>query len=99
MRDPLVELGADLERLVSATNGHASATPGTTPSSALADARVDLLDLIDRGLPEREFVPGTLFLIKGKRYLVPACAGAGKSIAFETVAVDIAIAGGTVAII
>jgi hypothetical protein len=60
---------------------------GNTPhlreavAAALEPARVDLLDLIERGIPEREFVPGAPGLPAPNRVLAAAPAGAGKSIA------------------
>jgi integrase len=48
----------------------------------LSEFRVDLIQRIREGIPEREFVPGCeSWLIRGKRYLSPASAGEGKSLA------------------
>jgi AAA domain len=70
-----------------------------SPAEALETARVDLVELIRTGIPEREYVAGTCFLIRGKRHLFPAPAGDGKSLAALVVAVDVVEAGGTVVIL
>jgi hypothetical protein len=68
--------------------------------AALASARVDLVELIRAGIPERDYVPGCEgWGIKGKRYLVYADSGAGKSLAWLVIGVEIVARGGTVAII
>lgn len=71
-----------------------------TPSGALSTARVDLIDLLRKGIPERAYVPGCdPWLVAGKRYLVPAPAGTGKSLATLVIAMAVIEAGGTVAIL
>jgi hypothetical protein len=71
-----------------------------TPSAALAESRVDLVDLIRRGLPPRQFVPGCEpWLIAGKRYLIFAPAGTGKSIWALVTAVTVIEHGGSVVIL
>ena len=73
---------------------------GTAPALALSAARVDLVALIANGIPERTFLPGCApWFIAGKRYLMPAAAGTGKSIAALIVAVTIVENGGTVVIL
>jgi hypothetical protein len=70
-------------------------TPGL-----LDDYRVDLFKRIKQGIPEPEFVPGCDgFVRKGKRHLVPASAGTGKSLAWLRIAVDSVQKGGTVVIL
>jgi hypothetical protein len=71
-----------------------------TAAEALAAARVDLVGRIAAGIPPREFVPGGGdWLLVGKRYLLVAKAGSGKSLVALVVAVDVVGAGGTVAIV
>jgi AAA domain len=74
--------------------------PGS-PEAALRRSRVDLIRLIEQGIPEREYVPGAAGLIpKAKRLHVAAPAKAGKSIAFGVVtALDIIAAGGSVVVL
>jgi AAA domain/Toprim-like len=70
------------------------------PREALAAARVDLVQMIREGIPEREYIPGCEgWLIRGKRYLVFSVSGTGKSLAWLAVAVEIVAHGGTVVII
>ena len=72
----------------------------SAPAEALAAARVDLVEIIRNGIPERQFVPGCEpWLISAKRYLVPAPAGTGKSLAAAVIAVEIVDNGGSVAIL
>lgn len=74
--------------------------PGASPAEALTAARVDLVERIRQGVPEREFVPGgDPWLLVGKRYLLYAPAGLGKSLLALVIAVDVVAAGGTVAIL
>jgi hypothetical protein len=71
-----------------------------TPAAILEASRVDLIALIRNGIPERAYVPGCEpWLLAGKRYLIPATAGVGKSLAMETVAVAVVAAGGRVVIL
>src|SRR5262245_1308309 len=66
----------------------------------LAESRVDLIERIRNGIPKREFVPGCDgWLIRGKRYLLFASAGVGKSIAVLVVAVEVVALGGRVVIL
>lgn len=70
------------------------------PVQALESARVDLVDIIRRGVPERHYVPGcSPYLIAGKRYLVPASAGTGKTLGAIVIAVEIVANGGAVAVV
>ena len=69
------------------------------PAAALTASRVDLLDVIDAGIPEREWVPGSPIFQRGRRYLFPGAAGSCKSLAELVQAVDMVAAGATVAII
>jgi hypothetical protein len=72
----------------------------SAPAAALAASRVDLIDLIRNGIPEAEHVPGCApWLRKGKRYLIPAPAGTGKSLAGLVVAVTTIEHGGTAIIL
>lgn len=72
----------------------------TAPAEALAAARVDLVEMIRNGIPERQYVPGCEpWLIQAKRYLLPAPAGTGKSLAASVVAVEVVDNGGSVAIL
>lgn len=71
-----------------------------TAAEALAAARVDLVGRIEEGIPPRQFVPGGgEWLLVGKRYLLVAKAGSGKSLVALIVAADVVGAGGTVAIV
>ncbi len=70
-----------------------------SPTDALSEARVDLLVRIAAGIPQRVFVPGSTWLIAGKRYLIVAPSGGGKTLALLIAAVDVIEAGGTVAIL
>ena len=68
----------------------------------LQESRVDLIERIEKGIPEREFVPGCEeWLLRGKRYMLfaSASAGVGKSIVALVVAVEVVAQGGTVVII
>ncbi len=83
-----------LERATSTTSDAQS------PAGALAAASVDLVATIRDGLPERAFVPGAEpYLIAGKRYLLPAPAGTGKSLVSLIISTEVVGAGGTVAIL
>jgi hypothetical protein len=76
-----------------ATNSH-------EPNGLLDEYRVDLFELVERGIPEPRYVPGCYgFVRAGKRHLIPAPAGTGKSLAWLRIAVGIVKAGGTVAIL
>ena len=79
-------------------HGHARTTTG--PEATLAESRVDLIDLIHNGIPDPEYVPGgEPWLRKGKRYLIPAPAGTGKSLAALIVAVTTVEHGGSAIIL
>lgn len=82
-------------------NGAAGAEPdATAPAQALAEARIDLTEIIRNGIPVRRFVPGCEpWLIATKRYLIPAPAGTGKSLGATVIAVEVVDSGGTVAIL
>jgi hypothetical protein len=79
------------------------AVPGATQGRACEDlegARVDLVERIREGIPEREYVPGCDgWLIRGKRYLAFSPSGVGKSLGTLAVGVEVVRHGGTVAII
>ena len=48
---------------------------------ALEGARVDLVERIREGIPEREYVPGCGgWLLRGKRYLIYSPSGVGKTL-------------------
>lgn len=74
---------------------------GTAPAAGLLDEyHVNLVELIKHGIPEREYVPGCEgWLRQGKRYLMPAPAGTGKTLAWLVIATGIIENGGTVAIL
>jgi AAA domain len=72
----------------------------TTPGTILDESRVDLVDIIHNGIPEHTYVPGGHpWLLAGKRYLIPAPAGTGKSLAALVIAVTSIEHGGTVTIL
>jgi hypothetical protein len=76
-----------------------SGSNGAGPESELLSGRVDLIQLIRGGIPEREYVPGTDWLIRGKRYMTVASAGVGKTLSGQVVAVEIVMRGGTVVVL
>lgn len=96
--DPGPEPGApSLAELEGAESG---TTATAAPAQALAAARVDLVARIGAGIPERRWVPGgEPWLLAGKRYLLPAPAGTGKSLLAVVVGVEVVAAGGTVAVL
>jgi AAA domain len=66
----------------------------------LDESRVDLIQLIREGIPEREFVPGCEgWLFRGKRYMLFASAGVGKSLVVLVAAVEVVAQGGRVVIL
>lgn len=72
---------------------------GSAVAEVLNESRVELVTRINDGLPEPEYVAGCApWLRQGKRYLIPAPAGTGKSLGALVVGVDIVEAGGTVRI-
>jgi hypothetical protein len=74
--------------------------PLVSAAAILEASRVDLVALIRDGMPEPAYVPGCApWLLAGKRYLMPAAAGTGKSLVALIVAVESVKAGGTVAIL
>ena len=82
----------------SAVDG-AKPTEGS-PQDALQRSRVDLIEMIDAGIPPREFVPGADPLPRRKRAHIAAAAKSGKSLGMGVVtALDIIEAGGTVVIL
>lgn len=82
---------------VGSANGAVAATP---PAKALAESRVDLVEMIRDGVPEPTFVPGCEpWLRRGKRYLSFGPAGDGKSLAWLVVAVTAVEAGAKVVIL
>ncbi|MGH2973880.1 MAG: AAA family ATPase [Solirubrobacterales bacterium] len=61
---------------------------------------MDLIARIRSGIPERQWVPGGApWLLAGKRYLLPAPAGTGKSLLAVIAAIEVVAAGGTVAVL
>jgi hypothetical protein len=91
-----VSTEADEER---AAFGDPEPPPGS-PREALSRSRVDLIEMIEAGIPPREFIPGADPLPKRKRAHIAAAAKSGKSLGMGVVtAVDIIEAGGTVAIL
>lgn len=101
--DLTAEQRAELEAIVSENGTGPDPDPPAgvlTPSGALQSAEVDLIELLRRGIPERAYVPGCdPWLVAGKRYLMPAPAGTGKSLATLVIAMAVVEAGGTVAIL
>lgn len=79
--------------------------PDEQPEAGSFAARVgsrerDLVQLVEEGLPPLEFLPASVdMLVRGKRHLVAAPHKTGKSIGMETHWVDMALAGGRVAIL
>jgi hypothetical protein len=72
----------------------------STPADILSASRVDLVERIRDGIPEPAYVPGGEgWLLAGKRYLIPAPAGAGKSLVALVVAVTVVEHGGTAVIL
>lgn len=72
----------------------------SAPAQALAAARIDLVEIIRNGIPERQFLPGCdPWFITAKRYLLPAPSGTGKTLAAMVIAVEIIANGGAVAIL
>ena len=80
------------------SNGSMPTDDAQGPAAALASSRVDLIDIIEHGIPDREFVPGTGgFLAAGKRHHIAAERKTGKSLGIGIVAaLDIVFAGGVV---
>jgi len=101
LREDVEKLVMDLERSPpSRKREEAEQQAETDPGTVLKDSRVDLIAFIREGIPEREYVPGCEpYLIAGKRYLVPAPAGEGKSLIGLVIAVDVVAAGGTAVIL
>jgi Rad3-related DNA helicase len=81
--------------------GNNAAAPSRTAAAGAVDAaRVDLVERIHEGIPEHAYVPGCgPWLLRGKRYLLYAPSGVGKSLAASVVAVEVVRRGGMVAII
>jgi hypothetical protein len=79
-----------------------AAVNGSGPDGAadlLSESRVDLIQLIREGIPDREYIlGGEPWLIRGKRYLTAAPAGVGKSLVALVAAVEIVARGGRVVI-
>jgi hypothetical protein len=72
----------------------------TMPAQALEQSRVDLIDMIRQGVPAPACVPGgSPWLLAGKRYLMPAPAGTGKSLVALTTAVAVVQHGGRVLVL
>lgn len=72
----------------------------STAASILVASYVDLVAHIRAGIPEPAHVPGgEPWLRKGKRYLIPAPAGTGKSLAALIIAVTVVEHGGTVIVL
>ncbi|MEK6272455.1 MAG: AAA family ATPase [Actinomycetota bacterium] len=93
------ELGREIARLGEELCENSDA-PKPAAAAALAASRVDLVEVIRDGIPERQYVPGCEgWLIAGKRYLIPAPAGTGKSLLGLVAAVGVVEAGGTVSIL
>lgn len=94
--------GENVTPLHAAENGDADQVPvtQTDPAAMLADSQVDLIAMIRDGIPEPDYVPGcSPWLRAGKRYLSPAPAGVGKSLAWAIVAVTVIEHGGRAVIL
>ncbi len=77
-----------------------SSTASGSPQDVLDHSRVDLIEMIETGIPPREFIPGADPLPRAKRAHVAAAAKSGKSLGLGVVtAIDIIEAGGTVVIL
>jgi hypothetical protein len=64
----------------------------------LAESRVDLVGLIDAGIPQRELIPGSVFP-RNSRIHVSGGPKNGKSLAFEVAGLRIVKAGGSVVVL
>jgi hypothetical protein len=96
----LVALRSFADDLAAARLATSQLEPTSEPASALADSRVDLVRLLADGVPEPTWVPGCDgWLRAGARYLCPSPAGAGKSLSWLVVAVEVVKAGGRVEIL
>ncbi len=81
--------------------------PGTEPAAEagsfaarVTSRQVNLVEIIDKGLPPIEFLPASDgMLVRGKRHLVSAPAKEGKSLGMLVQWVDMALAGATVALL
>ena len=82
-------------------NEAARADLASAPSAVarLEATRVDLVDMLERGLPPRPMVPGSSWWHVGKRHLVAAGPKNGKSLVGLVHAVDVIAAGGSVVIL
>jgi hypothetical protein len=88
------------EEYARATDPRRDGTVPESPADALRASRVDLVERIENGIPEREFVPGCdPYLIRGKRYMMFSPAGEGKSLIALVLAVTIVEHGGTAVIL
>ncbi len=77
-----------------------SATVNSSFKSRVMDKTIDLVELAERGEIELEYVSGSdRMLIKGKRHQIAAKRKSGKSLVALLMALDIAEAGGRVAIL
>ena len=75
------------------------APPGSF-AARVESRRVDLVDLVEHGLPPIVYVPASDgMLVCGKRHLIPAPHKTGKSLGMQVHWVDVALAGGTVMIL
>ncbi len=72
----------------------------TAPGSfadRVASRRVDLVELVQNGIPEVVYLPGSdRMLMKGKRHYMPGAKKLGKSLGSFVLLIDIALAGATV---
>jgi hypothetical protein len=83
-----------------AVDGEHEDAPAGSPREALVRSRVDLIGLIEAGIPPREFVAGADPLPRRKRAHIAAAAKSGKSLGIGVVtAIDIIEAGGMVVIL
>lgn len=77
----------------------AQSEPGSF-AARVADRRVNLLRLVMKGVPPREYLPASEgMLLRGKRHLIVAPWKTGKSIAMQTHWVDMALAGARIVVL
>lgn len=79
--------------------GAASEPEATALAQRLAESRVDLVEVLERGLPPRQWLPGSEgMLVRGKRHHIAAQLKSGKTLSMLAHVVDMASAGARVAI-
>jgi AAA domain len=99
MPDEVTRLADDLTAGVTAERPSAGNGSGPSAVERLEASRIDLVAMIERGLPPRQMVPGSIWWQAGKRHLVAAPSKNGKSLVGLVHGVDVIEAGGRVVII